>query len=975
MTTRSASAFLLCLALAAFAAMVGYAFLRTASRQDMSGRSEMLRALARDASSSGLAHAFEQILADYNARNLEVATGNGPVTVSTAPNFLDGPYRAPFVSLSAPNRMSNIPISKDDVDPVNHVLSPLMMPADGYSWYDVDNGGAMIYDARGRYIEVNYHNVTRPSPSTTDPVPVTATRFTDGNAPVPERHDGLFLDDNLQRLNDGSIEERRRKARYRLRYAVGVEDLSGHLLTNPLARMDFDWKVENNDYRAIPRWIDHSANVLDNMVASWNSNRATALRLGHIFRGRGNASNADRAWSTGPHQGLPASFPMMFRDLNLVWHGMYGGNNSSNLGGSLYKYAGTPPYEPILANPHGGEILTPVFVDWPLHFPYVHAALGPQYSWLSQVFSIQGCRMPYTTSSSWWELGCDAYRSRLCTIYTPYGRAQRASAAQPADWKWYEGRVDTPWHVNLLTASPAVISQMLLAYLPPYLRTRHWTHEAYYEKIGVTATGQDIFSPTETIARRNTNSGMGWDEVLPGLDVLNDQLGGGFSEFPAPSSLHTDGTPIKPDYYQNPREPRPVEQRYPGPLCRSDLNPAAHDDLGRLDDLGKHIDVDVAMNVPGALAIGRCTHTRNPLILYSPGGTDAIRIWDETTVVAPAVPPPWPTTPRWKIVRCVDPLRLLYKSSYFWDMTHAMSTALSYARAVWVHYPNDVFDPRSTASIKTGFRNPTGTTRDMSLRDPLAFDTIEEIDALFLRQLGESFDAPGSRNAKNPIISKQDGMYVAFQESPTAVSNTIATLVANSLLATASGVGSAERGKVMERMLNDYRLSFFGASTRYVDFHPLDFDGDGRVMCSCYGANPAASHEEKLYRTNRWQPAGAQGKGPTPSDLIASFDPVLAAAPYNYPVPDPTLVRSPWFCVSGCFFIGKSHYYRIFTRGEVFDRLLLKPVAQQTLDAVLTVDPEAPRFPPAGRIASEQRFLFKQWLHSNAIVELPLQLR
>ena len=91
---RSGSAILLCLALAAIAVMIGFAFLRVISRQDVSGTSEMLDGLARDAARSGLAHATEQIMADYNGTSLKLAVGSaGAVPTSTmispVPTHLD----------------------------------------------------------------------------------------------------------------------------------------------------------------------------------------------------------------------------------------------------------------------------------------------------------------------------------------------------------------------------------------------------------------------------------------------------------------------------------------------------------------------------------------------------------------------------------------------------------------------------------------------------------------------------------------------------------------------------------------------------------------------------------------------------------------------------------------------------------------------------------------------------------------------
>lgn len=947
MRARTGSAFLLCLALSAFAVMVGYAFLRGMVRNEMSGRNEQLIALAKDAAQSGLAHATEQILLDYNAGALQIGTSTGLGMITSAPTHLDGPYRAPFVSLIAPNRLRGA-VESDDVAQENHLLANLMMKGELLypSWHDA---GCMIYDARGRYIEVNYHNTTRPAPMAPNPEPVAAVRFLDPTPVAPERSKGLFLDEDLHRLTGGTPEDQRRRARYRVRYAVGVEDLSGHLLANPRASMNVDRTDPNNDYRAVPRWIDHAAYVFDNMVSTWSGYRATALRMGHIFRGRGNSNNADRAWVNGPRNGLPATFPMMFRQVeyaDVPWYGYHcaGGKWGPwpNMGGRLYSFNNTsrPNYENIAANPSGGEILTPIW-QWG-NKSYVHALIGPQYSWFNQIFALQGALIPeqlptfsvdgFQASDPQWSQAW----SQLNTIYSLFGRSQVASDDPPGNWTWYQGRVNTPWQINLLTATPQVTSEMILAYLPPHLKTLHYTHDEYYQKTGVNAQGSDVFSPVETLLKRNTNGGVGWNYAIPGLEVINDQVGNGFSEFPAPSSLHTDGTTvIKPDYYQNPPDPRPIGQRYPGPLCRGN---SANGNEGS-DDLGKDIDVDNAMGV--GMQIGWCTHTYNPLLYF--GGSDRSRVEDDA----------WGT--RWYIVRRIDTGLTTYKFSYFWDLAYALTTTLSYARAVWVQYPNTVFDPSDASALK-GFDNP-------ALRDPLAYDTIEEIDALFLRQMGENFVSPGTPAPANPFISNRLSAsieHLRFSVSPRPVSNTIRSLVTNGLITTASGVSSLERGKVMERMLNDFRMSFFGSSPKYADFRPMDFDGDGNVQCSCYDVNPLATPSEVTYRTARWKPVDGGGRGPAPTPF-ATFDPALGP--------------NPWFTVSGCFFIGKSHFYRIFTRGEVYDSFLKKPVAQQDLESVMVVDPEAPQFPAAGRISPEQRTIFKQWRYNDSVSEMPLQMR
>ena len=171
MRSRTGSAILLCLALSTIAVIVGYAFLRAATRQEMSGRTEMMIALARDAAQSGLTHATEQILTDYTAGSLAIADASGAITVTPPPTFLDGPYRAPFVSFTKPNILADTqtgnPIEDDDVQEENHLLMPLIRKTGGYDgftgWHS--DLGCNIYDGRGRYIEVNYYNVARPSPA------------------------------------------------------------------------------------------------------------------------------------------------------------------------------------------------------------------------------------------------------------------------------------------------------------------------------------------------------------------------------------------------------------------------------------------------------------------------------------------------------------------------------------------------------------------------------------------------------------------------------------------------------------------------------------------------------------------------------------------------------------------------------------------------------------------------------------------
>ncbi len=342
----------------------------------------------------------------------------------------------------------------------------------------------------------------------------------------------------------------------------------------------------------------------------------------------------------------------------------------------------------------------------------------------------------------------------------------------------------------------------------------------------------------------------------------------------------------------------------------------------------------------------------------------------------------WPEVGnRFNIIRypSADMTQATAKSSYFWDLASALSSTISYVRATWDQYPTH--DDRQSSHFNAdldsgGYRG----WQNLSLRDPTQCTTIEKIDKLFLRNLGENFDNPGTPLAQNPImIAERTTGYHSFWVSPAPVSHTIKSLVTGDLIkvvpAAAPGppvaITSAERGKVMERVLNDYRMSFFGASPQYaagVDdvgaydptrgFRPLDFDGDGKVVCSAYprrGVAGGATALEVAYCTDRWMPVV----------------PVDATQPKPGRGPRPT----NWWSVTGCFFIGKSHFYRIFVRGEVYDNLLRKPVAQQELETVYCVDPEAPLFPAANHVSPDQRVLFQQWRLNPRASELPAQRR
>ena len=122
------------------------------------------------------------------------------------------------------------------------------------------------------------------------------------------------------------------------------------------------------------------------------------------------------------------------------------------------------------------------------------------------------------------------------------------------------------------------------------------------------------------------------------------------------------------------------------------------------------------------------------------------------------------------------------------------------------------------------------------------------------------------------------------------------------------------RAKLMERVLNDWRMSFLGSANGYKNtFVPKDFDGDGVVFCSGY-QNP--------------------GTPPDPDTGLTCYAPVAANG--NGPG-IPTLTN---FSVTGCLTFTRSHQFKIHVCGELVDNYLDKAVSEDYLEGCLLIDPD-----------------------------------
>ncbi len=236
-------------------------------------------------------------------------------------------------------------------------------------------------------------------------------------------------------------------------------------------------------------------------------------------------------------------------------------------------------------------------------------------------------------------------------------------------------------------------------------------------------------------------------------------------------------------------------------------------------------------------------------------------------------------------------------NSFFRDMAAAFSTALSVMRAHWVQVANPWVDPASSF--------PSGLLAMSQV------DGIDDLDRLFLAQLGIDAANPSSATVtKSWGFSASATLPRQYLRNGVTLNNNISSLVSGDLLASGA-LTSVMRARAMELMLNDWRMSFLGASPDYAAaFRPLDVDGDGYAICSGYRTWSAFADDVGGMTWPR-QLADASGVGPAPEI---------------------------YFSLTGCLTIGKSHYYRVITRGELWDSLLGRPVSTATLESVLAID-------------------------------------
>lgn len=1167
---RSGSILFLSLGIAAILLGIAFLFVKSMQLGVDSSRAEQREALARSAALYGLNDAFEQIALDY----AEPATVHGSGSLLATTN--DGPWRSYFVPHNAYDRNFMRRPSDPLTAPSNDDDSRF---EDGmfdfyYGWVSDYQGrrsayrdGYFSFNDQGRWIEPGFTGTTRAA----------AVRFTDQAPALPARSYAVFYDDDLRPLASGNVVADRARARYRLRYACGVEDLGGHPLLNPDSDYDYRqlWTLERKLWDGAATIADASATATPSGTAlSRQEKRLQAIRRNapayfsmltsglkgdavpsamaeHTWLGRGSATGCAR----GPNS-TPQTYSFMWRtgkqstgSLPAGPGGLYtadgvrdpSGDENGNRNWSMwarYLVERNGPSENNLlgetlvyqhklgqtaGTPLGGVDLK---VDYDI--PLDHNLIGAVYSPRAWRAAVNGRGSGWT---SW-----SANVPNIPFLFSLWGRWVWTPETVPIDpagphwaaWKgFFEdnlGPVETPWYSNLLTVTPKSIYSMALAYFPSYLKTLNYTKEAYSPAISKNPNGSWNYGadPTATlneIPPQSVAFGAGRDLHIPYVSPAfaafkNPTMDGVAPNFhkPDPEIAY----PNRPGYDDTLYVPA---KRYPGMLW-----------TGRYDKAQ-------AFSIAGASSLPRfdsawADHTGDPAKeLKNEGEDDLGEYIAQSTMPTPrspysaalmledfggdisrnrsaggwkGTPPAWfnsdtPGVPgsrdahsfRW----ILDPAKLKFANSYWWDIARAFAYTVAVTQAQWKQ-SSDVYLAPGAAAFEPD-----------AAWDPAAYQSLRDIDYALLRQLGEIPEAPGSAATQAAkafrIQSNSDGTAQVYYRDFNPADN-IWTLTPDPVTApsvpypkssdptkgtkdvvprvwVASGkwwdrtkaggtpdpaspndnpghaawttkrfsdtngdgiIDSGEgtplgggmqsrvfalwknykdssakvitqypivspsapvafadaelvappppaatsvdvngwptaynavyefleplnvpgstlflptepawrkalaRSRDMEQVLNDFRTSFFGSSPQYYrTFRPMDFNGDGKVECSAYKVNAADGR--------RWRPLDLPNGG----GLSGGYGPVIDEA-----------AGDVFFNICGTFYLGKSRFYRIFVRGELFDNRLNRVAARSHLESVFCVDPDGncSFTGPGASGLEDSQVLFQKW-HFHAL--------
>ncbi len=992
---RSGTVLLFAIGLVALATVLSFGFLRSMTLQRNSGHASTIKLLAMEAARAGSQHAIEQIVRDYTTNTV---------------TRIDGLARAPFRAHYRPWEMTEWgnnardarAINLHDVSSEDYIHNSAWTELFWGSYYPQGDAGSgrNTTDGRGRWIEPELYAAADGTPvaAGNQRLPTAPVRFGDDDGEdaagagnwqdasfssvrVNDRGDNLLtsidvqsvllntgngsrcapilLDKDFKRIAYATRSEAlvaRKQARYRLRYAVMVRDLDGFLLVNPDPALD--WKAivdpDPRNYGADPqharivRYMHACQNVMLAMSGYGDGGSTDTLgqRFAHVFAGRGWTSNYARRSDADP---LPRTFPLMYRMADThEWFRFMGGGWRWDRPNTAPYLSYAPYAEPSQSGgptgiPTGGEPLRTYDGGW----EWRHSNTGPQFSPILITKTMGGGGSRHDQSGA---------QGNPYTM-TAFGRGQSGQGSGR-----YGGAVDTPWSVNALTATPQLLQALAYGYLPAGVVQVHYDAKP----AGPPFDGDHALDPASVSY---------WGGVRGVFDLFNVSHSLAFEHY---QPVARAAPPVSPDYHQASylvSEPgyRFPQERYPGPLCYNGANPTdsttIHDNLGALIDLAEQ-DGDWGRdphtgwqfsnrygwgNPPSGTAVN--PPTDNGWSVWNAAGDDD---HDEDKFDNGILQG---RNYRWwnRYNRDYRGKRVQPHNESFWcDVLYAFNQALSLARAHQALYGGAGYEPRTTDAVQTDAT--------------LLCSSISDLDRLFIRCLGHDPADPATAPPTDPTKQAwRHGHWSDWQRFTPAhnIYSLVSALPAKNITTYGLSGGrpaigtpivtvcsGAVQTQVLELIVNDFRFSMFGSHPSYTkDFRPLDLNGDGAVAFSGYRAASFAAPTEDPVRqamlVDEDGPADANGAGPWASDGDGNGE--ISSAEFATGQIDP-------FCMLGNLWIGRSRFWNVMVRGELYDNLAKQSVGQSTLETTLIVDPtqEAERNNKPERAYATQ-VLFQHW--------------
>jgi hypothetical protein len=872
--TRRGSVFIIAMAMLAIMTAAAYGFLMSAQAGRETAASLNHLHLARLAARSGTDHAIALLRSEF------LATPGTPTNLNQR-------WRRDFAPIDGSGN-SEDPTwwNENDLRPNDRSWYPLSGwwrngTASAYAGNVFADGnyneyGVTMHNGLARWYEPGWYNADA-SKTVSFHLPPTAT--------APDLQDPLYLDDRWRVMTPDSSDpardtwaEVRALARYRLRYAVSIQDLTGHLLSHVSGAY---WSPDNT---SVP-WsgAQYSFDELDNDPVK-GQDGSTSIAVGRPYRA---ALYAPAFYDMGVVIGFNPGGDN--RQIAQSFAGMGSGFSGAAIPGGTFATKGFAKHTDgkVYATDMNGEMIT-----WGTN-PLAQAGVGPAFSW-------DHLRVMY-----------DQGQSQVTQfILTPYGRAH--DNVETDTKKWYWGPSDNPWRINILTAPAGVIRGMIFGYLPGEakvydgtLKKAKWT--------GRDANGSDQY--TDFDALPNTEAYLSWERRS-----LAWPLVGGATQWQGAAGKW-DHASFGPDPY--PGDPNQTVTGWSKDLGEScKVNELGDGQLGTLvgNDPGGNavpLTLDGLANPGGSRPQPRdpvsgasyIYHYNNTLVILQEGENED-RNGDGNPGGATRKGERWTLEPPANRLTTLNRTGgYIHNNSYFLDIAQALMHTVGVVRNAWQ-------DADSNGAPD----------------HPTSYDTMEEIDRAFVEAMGERWAASsGTAGAGTGKFSRRTGHwgtsgwvdeYLTSEIALGAAPLTGMTIFG----ATRGGVAlTADEKNLMELVLNDVRMSFFGASPDYCDlngtarFTPFDFSHDGNVYCSAYRDPATASDPTNAAAWKSWRQPASAGLGP---------------------IPAASRLRS----VTGTFALQKSRYWRILVRGQVWDNRLSKVVSETNQETAYALDPDGSVF-------------------------------